>query len=165
MRTVAAELVTMLQDEGIGHLFVNHGMNTAPLRAALADADAAGLPHPQPVLCVHEHVALSAAHGHHLVSGAPQAVMVHVDDGHLKLEGVAEHAQRSRVPLTVFHGSSGCWSGAQPQAPVLPPQVKSERGLLATTSKWAADLACADDPGTLIRRALQIARTAPAGLS
>src|SRR5215831_18327033 len=101
MRTAAAELVTMLQEEGIGHLFVNHGMNTAPLRAALADAEAAGLPHPQPVLCVHEHVAVSAAHGHHLVSGAPQAVMVHVENGDLRLDSVAEHAQRSRVPMTV----------------------------------------------------------------
>src|SRR5215469_10070501 len=105
MRTVAAELVTMLQDEGIGHLFVNPGMYTAPLRAALAEADAAGLPHPQPVLCVHEHVALSAAHGHHLVSDAPQAVMVHVENGDLKLECVADHAQRSRVPVTVFYGN------------------------------------------------------------
>jgi len=155
----------MLQDEGVGHLFVNHGMNTAPLRAALADADAAGLPHPQPVLCVHEHVALSAAHGHHLVSDAPQAIMVHVDDGQLKLESVAEHAQRSRVPITVFYGSGGCWNDAMPQAPTLPPQVKSEPGLLATTSKWAADLTCADEPGALLRRAFQIARTAPAGLS
>src|SRR5215831_850354 len=79
MRTAAAELVTMLQDEGISHLFVNPGMHAAPLREALTEAEAAGLPHPQPVLCVHEHVALSAAHGHFLVSGGPQAVMVHVE--------------------------------------------------------------------------------------
>src|SRR5215467_11104861 len=109
MRTAAAELVTILQDEGIGHLFVNPGMHTAPLRAALADAEAGGLSHPQAVLCVHEHVALSAAHGHHLVSNAPQAVMVHVESGDLKLEGVAEHCQRSRVPVTVFYGNCGGW--------------------------------------------------------
>jgi acetolactate synthase I/II/III large subunit len=165
VRTAAAELVTVLQDEGIGHLFVNPGMYTAPLRAALADADAAGLAHPQAVLCVHEHVALSAAHGHHLVSGDPQAVMVHVQSGDLKLEGVAEHAQRSRIPVTVFYGSGGGWTGTLREPPTLPPQLVSEPGLLTTTSKWAADLTCAGDPGMLVRRALQIARTEPAGLS
>jgi acetolactate synthase-1/2/3 large subunit len=165
MRTAAAELVTMLQDEGIGHVFVNHGMHTAPLRAALAEADAAGLPHPQPVLCVHEHVALSAAHGHYLVSEAPQAVMVHVENGDLKLESVAEHAQRSRVPMTVFYGNGGGWNGTIPEPPKVPPQLVSEPGLLAATSKWAADLTHAGDPGMLVRRALQIARTEPAGLS
>jgi acetolactate synthase I/II/III large subunit len=165
MRTAAAELVSMLQDEGIGHLFVNPGMHTAPLRAALADGDAAGLPHPQAVLCVHEHVAISAAHGHHLVSGSPQAVMVHVESGDLKLESVAEHAQRSRVPMTVFYGSGGGWNGTLREAPKAPPQLASEPGLITTTSKWAADLTCAADPGVLIRRALQIARTEPAGLS
>jgi acetolactate synthase-1/2/3 large subunit len=165
MRTAAADLVTMLQDEGIGHLFVNPGMHTAPLRAALAGADAAGLPHPQPVLCVHEHVALSAAHGHYLVSAAPQAVMVHVESGDLKLDSVAEHAQRSRVPVTVFYGSGGGWNGTLRDASKVPPQLVSEPGLMTTTSKWAADLTCAGDPGMLIRRALQIARTEPAGLS
>src|SRR5262252_4823970 len=134
MRTAAAELVTMLQDEGVGHLFVNHGMNTAPLRAALADAEAGGLSHPQPVLCVHEHVALSAAHGHHLVTDAPQAVMVHVENGHLKLEAVAEHAQRSRIPVTVFYGNGGGgWTGTLPELPPTPPQLASEPGMLAST--------------------------------
>jgi acetolactate synthase I/II/III large subunit len=165
MRTAAAELVTMLQDEGIAHLFVNPGMHTAPLRAALADADASGLSHPQAVLCVHEHVALSAAHGHYLVSDAPQAVMVHVESGDLKLESVAEHAQRSRVPVTVFYGNGGGWNGTLRDAPKVPSQLVSEPGLMPTTSKWAADLTCAGDPGLLVRRALQIARTEPAGLS
>src|SRR5215813_8269089 len=102
MRTATAELTAILYDEGVSHLFVNPGMHTAALRDALAEAEAAGLPHPQPVLCVHEHIALSAAHGHHLVSDAAQAVMVHVENGHLRLDSVAENAQRSRVPVVVF---------------------------------------------------------------
>jgi acetolactate synthase-1/2/3 large subunit len=165
MRTAAAEIVTMMQDEGISHVFVNHGMYTAALRDALAEAEATGLPHPQPVLCVHEHVALSAAHGHHLVSDAPQAVMVHVENGDLKLECVADHAQRSRVPVTVFYGNGGGWSSTLPDLPQPPSSLASEPGLVASTSKWAADLTRAGDPGLLVRRALQIARTEPAGLT
>ena len=155
----------MLQDEGISHLFVNPGIYTAALRAALTEAEAVGQPHPQPVLCVHEHVALSAAHGHYLVSDAPQAVMVHIESGRLKLEIVAEHAQRCRVPVTVFYGDTGSWNGMELQPPRLPPPVKSEPGLLASTCKWAADLTHGGEPGVLVRRALQISRSDPAGLS
>ncbi|HSR22752.1 MAG TPA: thiamine pyrophosphate-binding protein, partial [Candidatus Eisenbacteria bacterium] len=104
MRTAAAELVAILYDEGVGHLFVNPGMHTAPLRQALAEATAAGTPHPEPVLCVHEQVALAAAHGHHLAGGTPQAVMVHVESGRLSAGGAVQNAQRDQVPVTIFCG-------------------------------------------------------------
>src|SRR5437660_3830658 len=99
--TAAAELVTILFDEGISHLFLNPGMNSAPLREALADAQAAGVSQPRSVLCVHEHIALSAAHGHHLASGLPQAVMLRVEAGSLDLGGAAENAQRDQVPVAI----------------------------------------------------------------
>jgi acetolactate synthase-1/2/3 large subunit len=164
MRTAAAELVTILQDEGIAHLFINPGMNTAPLRVALAEADMTGVTHPQPVLCVHEHVALSAAHGHHLVSDSPQAVMVHLENGRLRLDGVAENAHHNRVPMTVFCGEDG-WDGAPAEAREAAAHLMDGPALMGTTCKWSADLARATDPATLVRRAFQIARTEPAGLT
>src|SRR5258708_18402089 len=106
MRTATADLVAILYDEGVTHVFVNPGMHTAPLREALADADAAGVPHPQPVLCVHEHIALCAAHGHHLAGGGPQAVMVHVASGRLNLGGAPLNAQRDHVPVPLFCGGA-----------------------------------------------------------
>src|SRR5713101_3420265 len=105
-RTAASELVTILYDEGISHLFVNPGMHTAPLREALARAQATGVPHPRSILCVHEHVALSAAHGHHLVSGMSQAVMVHIETGNLNMGSAVENAQRDHIPVTVFSGGA-----------------------------------------------------------
>src|SRR5215467_8998306 len=104
MRSATADLVAILYDEGVSHLFVNPGMQTAPLRDALAEAEAAGVPHPQPINCVHEHVALCAAHGHHLAGGGSQAVMVHVESGRLNLGAAAGNAQRDRVPITLFCG-------------------------------------------------------------
>src|SRR3982074_1093357 len=104
-RTAASELVAILSDEGISHLFVNPGMHTAPLREALAGAEAAGVPHPQAVLCVHEHIAVCAAHGHHLAGGGPQAVMAHVETGQLNLSGALGNAQRNRVPTVLFFGT------------------------------------------------------------
>src|SRR5690348_4299132 len=106
MRTAAAELVAILYDEGVSHLFVNPGMHTAPLRQALAEAERSGMPHPAPVRCFHEHVALSAAHGHHLAGGGAQAVMVHVESGRLSVDGAIQSAQRDQVPVTIFCGGA-----------------------------------------------------------
>lgn len=163
MRTATSDLLAILYDEGVSHLFVNPGMHTAPLRQALADADGAGIPHPQPVLCVHEHVALSAAHGHHLAGGGSQAVMVHVESGQLNLGAAAGNAERDRVPITLFCGGgaecrrlleavTGATSGPEPT-------------LLNGASKWAVDLSLGGDLSALTRRALQIARAEPMGLT
>ena len=68
-RTAADDLVAALAAEGVSHLFINPGTDTAPVQEALAAARAAGRPHPRAVLCTHEFVALSSAMGHHFVSG------------------------------------------------------------------------------------------------
>jgi acetolactate synthase-1/2/3 large subunit len=162
MRSATADLVAILYDEGVSHLFVNPGMHTAPLREALAEAEAAGVPHPQPVLCVHEHVALCAAHGHHLAGGGPQAVMVHVESGHLNLAVAAGNAQRDRVPVTLFcAGGAECRQLLEAVTDPDDPQP----ALLSGASKWAVDLSRGGDLSALTRRAFQIARAEPMGIT
>jgi acetolactate synthase-1/2/3 large subunit len=152
-RTAAVELVTILYDEGVSHLFLNPGMFVPSLRQALAEIRAAGMPLPQPVLCGHEHLALSAAHGHHLVGGGPQAVMVHVAGGQLQLAGALENAQRDRIPVTVLAGAA---SRPDP-SPLAPPSPVDPMG------KWWEEVRSAGQLGPLLRRGLQIARTEPTG--
>jgi len=153
---MASELVTVLYDEGIGHLFVNPDMHTAALRAALSQADAAGLPHPHPVLCGHEHLALYAAHGNHLVSGSPQAVMVHVEGGQLDLDRALENAVRDRVPVILLSGNSDA-------PPAEGAAVTS--GIRLGLEKWSSHSSPSGDLGALVRRASQIARAEPGGLA
>ncbi|HEY4026271.1 MAG TPA: thiamine pyrophosphate-binding protein [Candidatus Dormibacteraeota bacterium] len=163
MRTAAEELVAILSDEGVSHLFVNPGMYTAPLRQALGEAGAKGVPHPEAVLCVHEHIAVCAAHGHHLAGGGPQAVMVHVESGELSLSGAVKNAQRDRIPMALFVGDSAeCRTLLTPLAGLRHP---SSPTLINSIGKWGADLSEEGDVGTLTRRAFQIARTPPAGLT
>ena len=146
MRTAAAELVMILYDEGVSHVFVSPGTHATALRDSLADAEAAGVPHPQPILCAHEQVAILAAHGHHIASGGPQAVIVSVDGPELNLGGAIHGAQRHRIPITVF-SSAG-------------------RGTPYTTvGKWMADPRVAAHLGTAARRAFQISRAEPAGVT
>ena len=146
MRTVAAELVTILYDEGIGHVFVSPGMHSAAIRDSLADAEAAGVPHSRPVLCAHEQVALMAAHGHHLASGAPQAAVVAVHEPQLNLGSAVHGAQRHQVPITVFSSARG-------------------REPSTTVGKWASDPTRARQLGTTARRAFQISRAEPTGVT
>ncbi len=165
MTTATADLAAILYDEGVSHVFVNPGMHTAPLREALADAEAAGVPHPQPVLCVHEHVALCAAHGHHLAGGGPQAVMVHVESGRLNLGGAALNAQRDHVPVALF-----CGGGAECRQPLESLAHRSaapgrEPALLSDASKWAVELSMGGDLSALARRAYQVAKAEPMGLT
>jgi acetolactate synthase I/II/III large subunit len=144
MTTAAAELVTVLNDEGISHVFINPGTPTAPFRDALAEAKASSIPHPQPVICIHEQVALSAAHGHHLVSGRPQVVITSLESWDPNLRNAIDRAQCDRVPVAIFSNSA---PGRTPPS----------------AGKWAADPRRIKSLGTTARRALQIARAEPTG--
>ncbi|MGH7910434.1 MAG: thiamine pyrophosphate-binding protein, partial [Candidatus Dormibacteraceae bacterium] len=106
MRSAAEELVRILADEGVRHLFFNPGTDTAPIQEALALARERGLPHPQTVLCTHEQVALSAALGNHFVTGHAQALAVHVDAGTLNVGAALHNVQRNHTPVVILAGRS-----------------------------------------------------------
>jgi acetolactate synthase-1/2/3 large subunit len=164
----AAELVGTLADEGVEYLFINPGTDTAPVQEALAAARANGAPHPRTVLCTHEFVALSAAMGHHFASGAPQAVMVHVDAGTLNLGGAIHNAQRNRVPVVIFAGRT-----PYSTAPEVPghrdtyihwqQEQADQQAVLRAFGKWSMEVPRGRELGTIVRRAYQVARSDPTG--
>ena len=59
---------------------------------------------PQLILCLDESVALTAAHGHYMISGRPQVVMVHAELGTLQMGGALHNAQGGRVPVIMLAG-------------------------------------------------------------
>jgi acetolactate synthase I/II/III large subunit len=166
----AAELTATIADEGVQHLFINPGTDTAPVQEALAAARAAGAPHPRAVLCTHEFVALSAAMGHYFASGTPQAVMVHVDAGTLNLGAALHNAQRNRVPAVIFAGRS-----PYATSPEIPghrdnpihwqQEQLDQQALLRAFGKWTIEVPRGRDMGLITRRAFQVARTDPRGLA
>ena len=64
---------------GIDCFFANAGTDFASIVDAFARFAAEGQDDPRPIAVPHEFVAVSMAHGYYLVTGRPQAVMVHVD--------------------------------------------------------------------------------------
>jgi acetolactate synthase-1/2/3 large subunit len=164
----AAELVATLADEGVQHLFINPGTDTAPVQEALAAARASGAPHPRAVLCIHEFVALSAAMGHHFAGGGPQAVMVHVDAGTLNLGGAIHNAQRNRVPVVVFAGRSPYTTatdvpGHRDSFIHWQQEQLDQQAVLRAFGKWTMEVPRGRELAGIVRRAYQVARTDPAG--
>ncbi|OBI96244.1 thiamine pyrophosphate-requiring protein [Mycobacterium sp. 1465703.0] len=164
----AADLIALLADEGVSHFFINPGTDSAPIQEALAAARAAGTPTPQAVLCVHESIALAAAIGHHMVSGRPQAVMVHVDAGTLNLGCQLHNAQRNGTPVVVFAGRTP-YSSA--------PAVRGHRdtyihwqqeqldqpGVVRNYVKWHMEVPRGRELAPIVRRAFQVAQSCASG--
>lgn len=164
----AANMVALLADEGVSQLFINPGTDSTPLQEALAAARAAGTPTPQSVLCVHESIALAAAIGHHMASGRPQAVMVHVDAGTLNLGCQLHNAQRNRTPVVIFAGRTPYTSA---------PEVRGHRdtyihwqqeqldqpAVVRNYVKWHMEVPRGRELAPIVRRAFQVAQSSPTG--
>ncbi|MGV0692677.1 MULTISPECIES: thiamine pyrophosphate-requiring protein [Mycobacterium avium complex (MAC)] len=164
----ATNLIALLADEGVAHFFINPGTDSAPIQEALAAARAAGTPSPRAVLCVHESVALAAAIGHHMASGRPQAVMVHVDAGTLNLGCQLHNAQRNGTPVVMFAGRTP-YSSA--------PEVRGHRdayihwqqeqldqpAVVRNYAKWHMEVPRGRELAPIVRRAFQVAQSSPSG--
>ena len=166
--SAASELVGLLADEGVEHLFINPGTDTAPVQEALAAARAEGTPHPRAILCTHEFVALSAAIGHHFATGTPQAVMVHVDAGTLNLGGALHNAQRNRLPGVIFAGRSPYTTTrdvpGHRDTPIHWQQEQlDQQAVLRAFGKWTMEVPRGRELGGLVRRAFQVAQSDPRG--
>jgi acetolactate synthase-1/2/3 large subunit len=168
MTEAAGELVEILADEGVGHLFMNPGTDTAPIQEALAAARAAGTPHPDTILCIHEHVALSAAIGHHLLSGRPQAILVHVDAGTLNVGGALHNAQRNGTPVVIMAGRSPYTvdrsvPGHRDNPIHWQQEQLDQPASMRAYAKWAMEVPRGRELGRIVRRAFHVAQSEPTG--
>mgnify|MGYP001597099926 FL=1 len=104
--TGAEAFLELLNHNGVDYIFLNPGSDTVFIQEALSKFKAQGKRAPEVVLCLHESVAMSAAHGHFLVSRKPQVVLVHVDVGTQQVGGALHNAQRGRVGIIFCAGRS-----------------------------------------------------------
>jgi acetolactate synthase-1/2/3 large subunit len=165
----AAELfLRALEAHGVTHLFANLGSDHPAFIEALAARRASGIETPAVILCPHEFTALSAAHGMAIATGAPQAVLVHNDVGTANLGGSVHNAARAEVPVLIFAGltpytTDGELPGSR-NAPVnFKQDVPDQHAIVRPYVKWMYDLRTAQHTELVVHRALQVARSAPAG--
>lgn len=166
--TGAELLIEALRDVGVTHVFANFGSDHPGIIEALAREREGGERVPRVVLCPHEHSALSAAHGYAAVTGEAQAVFVHTDVGTANLGGAVHNAARSRVPVFVFAGLTpytleGEAPGTRNSHINHLQDAPDQHALVRQYVKWTYDVRTAANVPQLVHRAMQIARSAPAG--
>ncbi|MGH8726286.1 MAG: thiamine pyrophosphate-binding protein, partial [Burkholderiales bacterium] len=115
--TAADAWLGLLAARGIEYLFANGGTDFAPVVEAYAKGQKLGWRLPQIVIVPHENMGVAMAHGYAMVTGRPQAMMVHVGVGTANSLNGLINASRQNVPILFTAGRTPLTeSGALPAA-------------------------------------------------
>src|SRR4051812_14991615 len=125
--TFAAEgLLARLKSNGIEYLFANGGTDFAPIIEGYANGIAKETPLPKAVIVPHETAAIAMAHGYYLVTGKPQAVMVHVNVGLGNCVMGIVNAAQENIPMLVMSGRTPITEFGRPGSRMTPVQYAQE---------------------------------------
>jgi acetolactate synthase-1/2/3 large subunit len=168
MYTASTAFLEALTEAGIEHIFANWGSDHPALVEALAEARATGRKVPAVITCPNEMVALSIAHGYGQVAGRPAAVVVHVECGTQALAGAVHNADKGRVPVLIFAGSSpytqdGELKGSRNEFIQWIQDVHDQRGILRGYMRYDNEIRTGRNIKQLVHRALQFACSDPKG--
>lgn len=105
-RIAAEDYLDALAAHGIEHLFCNPSTDFAPIVEAFSRAKRTNRPVPRPMVVPHENVAVGMAHGYTMVTGQPQAVMLHTNVGTANAINMLIDASRDRIPMLLTSGRS-----------------------------------------------------------
>jgi acetolactate synthase I/II/III large subunit len=154
---------------GVDHLFFTSGSELAFYQESISKARHHNRPVPRLVTVTHEHVSLNAALGYAAVSGKCAATAAHVDCGTQHHGGAIHTAWRSGLPVMITAGGApSAYTGSMPGsreegAHLWAQQVFDQGSILRQYTKWDKRMEYQDNPGLLVSRALQVARTEPMG--
>jgi acetolactate synthase-1/2/3 large subunit len=167
-QTAAEAWLGLLAARGIEYLFANGGTDFAPLVEAYAKGQKLGWRLPQIVIVPHENMGIAMAHGYTMVTGRPQAMMVHVGVGTANSLNGLINASRQNVPLLFTAGrtpltESGALPAARNNYIHWAQEHFDQGGMLREFVKWDYELRHAEQVETVIDRALAIARSEPQG--
>ena len=165
---VGDAIVAAMALGGIDHLFFTSGTEIGFYQEAIAKAKAHNRPAPRLISVLHEHACLNAAMGYAAVSGKPTATAVHVDVGTQHYGGAVHTARHSCLPILITAGAPataypGSMRGAREGAHIWLQQGYDQNGIVRQYVKWDHRMALQDNPGLVVSRALQVARSEPCG--
>jgi len=164
----ACKLLLEAARSGVEFIFTNLGSDHPAFIEAFATLAASGERMPRIIICPHEMTALSAAHGHALVSRRAQLVLEHVDVGTQNLGGSVHNAARSRVPALIVAGlspvsTSGERVGSRTEFIHYTQDTSRQHEIVAQYMKWCYEIRDAEMTDQVVLRGLQIAETEPQG--
>lgn len=166
--TTSDAILAALQEAGVEYIFANFGSDHAGIIESLGKANTDGRATPKVLLCPHENVAITAAHGYSQVSSRAQAVFVHVDVGTQNLGGSLHNAYRGRVPVFIFagltpHTLEGELPGTRNRSANYFQDVFDQAGIVRQYVKWDYTVRTGKNVKQLVHRAIQIAESDPPG--
>ena len=165
--STAEAYLALLKARGIDWLLANAGTDFAPIIEALVRARKVGIAMPEAVPIVHETVAVGMAHGYYLVTGQPQAVMVHVNVGTANALMGLINASRDNVPMLFTSGRTPVTERGLLGSRDLPihwgQEMFDQGGMVRELVKWDYELREPVQIEAVVDRALSIAMSEPRG--
>ena len=166
--TAAEAWLALLAARGVEYLFANGGTDFAPLVEAYAKGRSLGWRLPQIVTVPHENLGVAMAHGYTMLTGRPQAMMVHVGVGTANALNGLINAARTHTPILFTAGrtpitESGALPAARNNYIHWAQEHFDQGGMLREFMKWDYELRHAEQVETVLDRALAIAKSEPRG--
>ena len=166
--TAAEAWLGLLAMRGVDYLFANGGTDFAPVVEGYAKGRAQGWRMPEIVIVPHENLGVAMAHGYTMVTGRPQAMMVHVGVGTANAMNGLINASRMNIPILFSAGrtpltESGALAGARNNYIHWAQEHFDQGGMLREFMKWDYELRHPEQVETVLDRALAIACSEPQG--
>src|SRR3954451_12362536 len=156
-----------LAEHGVDYFFCNPGTDFPPIVEAFGRARGSNAKLPRPVLVPHENLAVAMAHGATLMTGRPNAVMVHVNVGTGNTLNNLINLSRERIPLILAAGRTPITEkgqfGSRSRQIHWGQEMFDQAGMVREIVKWDYELRMPDQAADVVARALEVAMTSPRG--
>ncbi len=167
IESTAEAYLELLAARGVEYLFGNAGTDFAPVIEAYARRGAHGQLLPRPITVPHEAPAVGMAHGYAMITGRPQAVMVHVIVGTANALGGVINAARGNVPMLFTAGrnpiTEAGFRGSRERQIHWAQESFDQGAMVREFVKWDYELRNFAQLETVVDRALAITQAEPQG--
>src|SRR6059036_2411947 len=165
VETTAEAYLELLAARGVDYFFGNAGTDFAPIIEAYTRRRARGQLLPRPVTVPHEVPAVAMAHGYAMVTGRPQAVMVHVIVGTANALGGVINAARGGVPMLFTAGrnpiTEAGFRGSRERQIHWAQESFDQGAIVREFVKWDYELRNFAQLETVVDRALAVTQAEP----
>lgn len=165
--TAGGAVFTRLKALGVDCVFANSGTDFPPIIEGLAEARATGVALPRALVIPHEHAAMGMAHGYYLMTGRPQAVMLHTNVGLANGVIGAINAACEHVPVLLMSGRTPATESGRFGARTVPiawgQEMRDQAAMVRESCKWDYELRFPEQVAGLLDRAHAIAGSTPKG--
>jgi acetolactate synthase-1/2/3 large subunit len=167
-KPIAGEVfLRALAEHGVDYFFANPGTDFPPIVEAFGRARGSNAKLPRPVLVPHENLAVAMAHGATIMTGRPNAVMVHVNVGTGNTLNNLINLSRDRVPLILAAGRTPITEkgafGSRSRQIHWGQEMFDQAGMVREVVKWDYELRVPGQIADVVARAHEVAMASPRG--